>query len=185
MLKEQQLARSTASLILVMLTGLTFFADLQFEFGFATWLPYFFLAVPVSALYSRLVFLGAVGGWTLLIAAKVWAHLPSYDVSTDLFNRTFGIVGLWITAYLLYQHRQLGRLRDEDEQRVRTMLHGALDAVITIDAQNMITTWNPQAEQTFGYAHDEALGTPLPDLIIPPSFREAHLKGVERYCDEG
>ncbi len=185
MLKEQQLGRSTTSLILVILTGLTFFADLQFEFGFATWLPYFLLAVPVSALYSRLVFLGAVGGWTLLIAAKVWAHLPSYDVSTDLFNRTFGIVGLWITAYLLYQHRQLGRLRDEDEQRVRTMLHGALDAVITIDAQSIITTWNPQAEQTFGYRPDEALGAQLPDLIIPPSFREAHLKGVERFVTKG
>ena len=168
-----------------MLTGLTFFADLQFEFGFATWLPYFLLAVPVSALYSRRLFLGAVGGWTLLIAAKVWAHLPSHDVSTDLFNRTFGIVGLWIAAYLLYQHRELGRLRNEDEQRVRTMLHGALDAVITIDAQSIITTWNPQAEQTFGYTPEEALGAQLPDLIIPASFREAHLKGVERFVTKG
>ncbi|MGZ8394925.1 MAG: PAS domain S-box protein, partial [Nitrospira sp.] len=167
MLREKQLARSTTSVILVMLTGLTFFADLQFEFGFATWLPYFLLAIPVSRLYSRRIFLGAVGGWTLLIAAKVLAHLPSDDVTTDLFNRTFGIVGLWITAYLLSQHRQLGRLRNEDEQRVRTMLHGALDAVITIDAQSIITTWNPQAEHTFGYTPEEALGALLSDLIIP------------------
>ena len=185
MLREKQLARSTTSVILVMLTGLTFFADLQFEFGFATWLPYFLLAIPVSRLYSRRIFLGAVGVWTLLIAAKVLAHLPSDDVTTDLFNRTFGIVGLWITAYLLYQHRQLGRLRNEDEQRVRTMLHGALDAVITIDAQSIITTWNPQAEQTFGYTREEALGALLSDLIIPPAFREAHLKGLERFVTKG
>ncbi len=185
MLREPQLARSTTSVILVMLTGLTFFADLQFEFGFATWLPYFLLAIPVSALYSRRVFLGAVGGWTLLIAAKVWAHLPDDDMSTDLFNRTFGIVGLWITAYLLYQLRQLGRLRDEDEQRVRTMLHGALDAVITIDAQSIITTWNPQAERTFGYAREEALGALLSNLIIPRAFRDAHLKGLERFLAKG
>ena len=185
MLREKQLARSTTSVILVILTGLTFFADLQFEFGFATWLPYFLLAIPVSALYSRRVFLGAVGGWTLLIVAKVWAHLPSDDVSTDLFNRTFGIVGLWVTAYLLYQHRQLGRLRDEDEHRVRTMLHGALDAVITIDAHSIITTWNPQAEQTFGYTREEAFGALLSNLIIPPAFRDGHLKGVERFMTKG
>ena len=115
---------------------------------------------------------------------RSWAHLPSDDVSTDLFNRTFGIVGLWITAYLLYQHRQLGRLRDEDE-------HGTnhaprrLGCSVTVDAQSIITTWNPQAEQTFGYTPDEALGTQLSDLIIPPSFREAHLKGVERFVTKG
>ena len=185
MLRERQLARSTTTVILVILTGLIFLADLQFEFGFATWLPYFLLAIPVSGLYSRRVFLFSVAGWTLLITAKLGTHLPSDDLTTDLFNRTLGIVGLWITAYLLYQHRQLGRLRSEDEHRVRTMLHGALDAVITIDAQSIITTWNPQAEQTFGYTREEALGALLSDLIIPQAFREAHLKGLQRFLTKG
>src|SRR5574340_1165866 len=146
---EKPTDRSTTTAVLLILTGLIFFADLRFESGFATWLPYFFLAVPASRLYSRRVFLIAVGGWSLLIPAKLLVHIPTHDPTTGLFNHTLGIIGLWITAYLLYQHRQMGRLRAEDEERMRTMLDGALDAVITIDADSIVTTWNRQAEQTF------------------------------------
>ena len=113
---ETQAAPSTTG-ILIVLTGFVLCADLQFEFGFATWLPYFMLAVPVSRLYSRRVFLFAVGGWSLLITATLLAHIPTADPTTGLFNRTLGIVGLWITAYLLYRHRQQERLRREDESR--------------------------------------------------------------------
>ncbi len=62
MLMERPLARSTTTVTLVILTGLIFFGDLQFKFGFATWLPYFLLAIPVSSLYSRGVFLCLSGG---------------------------------------------------------------------------------------------------------------------------
>ncbi|MCE3224482.1 MAG: putative Histidine kinase [Nitrospira sp.] len=179
MLREKRFAGSGTTAILVILTGMTFVADLQFEFGFATWLPYFLLAIPVSWIYSRRVFLCSVGGWTLLITAKLLTDLPNDELTTGLFNRTFGIIGLWVTAYLLSQQRELARLHNEDEQRVRTMLHGALDAVITIDIQSLITTWNPQAEHTFGYTRAEALRVSLTELIIPPAFREAHLRGLQ------
>lgn len=182
---EKPTDRSTTTAVLLILTGLIFFADLRFESGFATWLPYFFLAVPASRLYSRRVFLLAVGGWSLLIPAKLLVHIPTDDLTTGLFNHTLGIIGLWITAYLLYQHRQMGRLRAEDEERMRTMLDGALDAVITIDADSIVTTWNRQAEQTFGFNRKEALGASLSDLIIPPAFREAHLKGLRRFLAKG
>jgi CheY-like chemotaxis protein/HPt (histidine-containing phosphotransfer) domain-containing protein len=114
---ETQAARSTTTGILIVLTGFVFCADLQFESGFAAWLPYFILSIPVSRLYSRRVFLFAVGGWSLLIMATLLAHIPAADLTTGLFNRILGIVGLWITAYLLYQHRQLERLRREGESR--------------------------------------------------------------------
>lgn len=185
MLREKRFAGSGTTAILVILTGLTFVADLLFEFGFATWLPYFLLAIPVFWIYSRRVFLCSVGAWTLLITAKLLTDLPNDELTTGLFNRTFGIIGLWVTTYLLYQQRELARLPNEDEQRVRTMLHGALDAVITIDIQSLITTWNPQAEHTFGYTSAEALGVSLTKLIIPPAFLEAHLRGWQRFLVKG
>ncbi|MBA2485931.1 MAG: PAS domain-containing protein, partial [Nitrospira sp.] len=88
----------------------------------------------------------------------------------------------WITAYLLYQHQELGRRRNEDEQRVRTMLHGALDAVITIDARSIVTTWNPQAEKIFGFTPAEALRALLSDLIIPPAFVRPTSRASKSHC---
>ena len=41
------------------------------------------------------------------------------------------------------------------------ILDTALDAVVGMDAQGLITEWNPQAEVTFGWSRDEALGRRL------------------------
>jgi PAS domain S-box-containing protein len=181
---ERSTDRSATTAVLVGLTGLIFIADLRFEPGFATWLPYFFLAVPASRLYCRRLFLIAVGGWSLLIPAALLVQIPTENLTTGLFNRTLGIIGLWITAYLLSQHREVGRLRAEGEQRIRTMLDGALDAIITIDTHGIVTTWNRQAEHTFGFLRKEALESPLFRLIIPPACRDAHLKGLRRLLTE-
>ena len=70
-------------------------------------------------------------------------------------------------------------LRDS-EARSRSIVETALDAIIAIDKDGRIVGWNPQAEATFGYSADEAIGRGLSDTIIPPQFRDAHFAGVER-----
>lgn len=110
--------RSTTTGILVLLTGLIGLAELQSEFRQATWLAYLMLAVPASRLYSRQVFRFAVGGWSLLIAAGLLPPLLAGEATADLVNRTIGLIGLWIIAYLLEQDRTFGGLRSEDEQPV-------------------------------------------------------------------
>lgn len=115
-----------------MLTGLTCVADLQFEFGFATWLPYFLLAIPVSRLYSHRVFLCSVGGWTLLITAKLPTYLPNDDLTTDFFNRTFGIIGLWVTAYFLYPEPSTGQPADSRLPQVALPLASSVPAALRL-----------------------------------------------------
>ena len=56
------------------------------------------------------------------------------------------------------------RLR-ESEERFRAMTESAVDAVVTIDADGAIVSWNRGAQSIFGYAPDEALGTPLGRLL--------------------
>ncbi|MEY2529680.1 MAG: hypothetical protein QOJ05_1770, partial [Verrucomicrobiota bacterium] len=58
------------------------------------------------------------------------------------------------------------------------MIEASLDCVITIDAQSTILEFNAAAERTFGYARAEVIGKPLPEMIIPPSLREAHRRGM-------
>src|SRR5687768_856679 len=61
----------------------------------------------------------------------------------------------------------------------------AIDCIITSDHRGVITEFNPAAERTFGYRKDEVIGRQMVDLIIPPSLRERHLRGMERYLKTG
>jgi PAS domain S-box-containing protein len=73
----------------------------------------------------------------------------------------------------------LGRRRVEDrlratEESSASIVHAALDCIITMDHRGRVVDFNPAAETTFGYDRDETIGELLADLIIPPEFRDAH-----------
>jgi diguanylate cyclase (GGDEF)-like protein/PAS domain S-box-containing protein/hemerythrin-like metal-binding protein len=100
---------------------------------------------------------------------------------------------------LLHTRNQLGQLNDsldqkvqertaelrESEMRTRTILNTALDAFICMDSAGFVTGWNAEAEKLFGYAHTEALGKNLSDLIIPPAYRDAHQRGLSHFIKTG
>jgi diguanylate cyclase (GGDEF)-like protein/PAS domain S-box-containing protein len=69
--------------------------------------------------------------------------------------------------------------------RTRQILDNAQDAFISMDSRGYVVDWNPQAEATFGWAKDAALGRNLAELIIPPRLREAHRRGLERIVATG
>lgn len=69
--------------------------------------------------------------------------------------------------------------------RLRAILEAALDAVITMDAAGRIVDWNPRAEAIFGWSRQEAVGRTVAETVIPPRFREAHRRGLERFLVSG
>ncbi len=73
----------------------------------------------------------------------------------------------------------------ESEQRVRLIINTALDAVIMTDADGIITEWNHQAEVIFVWAHKEAVGNQMSDMIIPQEHRNAHQSGMKRFLTTG
>lgn len=75
--------------------------------------------------------------------------------------------------------------RREDEIRIRSIVDTALDAVVQMDANGLISGWNRQAEQIFGWPAAGALGCLLHDVIIPERYRQAHQQGMQRYLDTG
>jgi PAS domain S-box-containing protein len=87
-------------------------------------------------------------------------------------------------------HLEMGFLRREaalreSEAQLRAILEGALDAVVGMDASGVVIDWNHQAVATFRYTREEAIGRRLSELIIPPQFREAHERGLEKYFETG
>ncbi|HEX7239486.1 MAG TPA: ATP-binding protein [Longimicrobiaceae bacterium] len=71
------------------------------------------------------------------------------------------------------------------EARLRAIIDSALDAVVTTDADSVITGWSAHAERMFGWSAGEALGRTLAATIIPQRHREAHQAGVRRYLATG
>jgi PAS domain S-box-containing protein len=71
------------------------------------------------------------------------------------------------------------------EQRTRSIIETANDAVVGMDASGLITDWNRAAEATFGWSREEAIGRVLAETVIPERYREAHRMGFERYLATG
>ena len=65
------------------------------------------------------------------------------------------------------------------------ILGAALDAIITMDDEGRIMEFNPAAEQMFGYSGDEVAGADMAELIMPPSLRTPHRRGLARYLESG
>jgi PAS domain S-box-containing protein len=73
----------------------------------------------------------------------------------------------------------------ESELRKRAILDSALDCIITMDHAGRIVDFNPAAEKVFGLPREAAIGHTVAETIIPPRFREAHWKGMERFLQTG
>jgi PAS domain S-box-containing protein len=83
------------------------------------------------------------------------------------------------------QRKQAESQRRQSEARKAAILESALDCIITIDQHSRVLEFNPAAEQTFGYHRDQAIGHSMPDLIIPPNYRDAHKRGLAHYLETG
>ena len=170
---------------LCLATAGTFLIDLYFPLGFTPWVSYFFLAFVVSRLYSPRTVLLATVIWSLLIVSGAVFSSKGGDPIAGAFNRAAGVGTLWLMASLLYFDGQSLRTRFNGDARVHAMVQGALDAMVTIDGRGVVVEWNPQAEATFWFTREEAVGRALTDLIIPPQHRAAHVAGMQRYMKVG
>jgi diguanylate cyclase (GGDEF)-like protein/PAS domain S-box-containing protein len=77
-----------------------------------------------------------------------------------------------------------GLLRAQ-EQKIRLLVEHANDAFVGMDRHGIITEWNQQAEITFGWHADEAIGQPMADLLAPPRLRQAHFDGMAAFLRSG
>src|SRR5690606_36118499 len=73
----------------------------------------------------------------------------------------------------------------EAKEEARAIVETAHDAYVAIDADSVILEWNRQAELTFGWSREEAIGLNLADTILPPQFRDRHVAGIDRFLRTG
>lgn len=70
-------------------------------------------------------------------------------------------------------------------RRLGSIFDSALDAVVTMGADGVITDWNPMAETIFGWPRSEAVGRLVSETIIPHRYRGAHKSGLRHFLATG
>jgi PAS domain S-box-containing protein len=83
------------------------------------------------------------------------------------------------------ERKQAEEALRSSEEHFRRIVDTAQLAFISIDEDGLITAWNPQAEQMFGWSRAEAIGDRLSRTIIPHRYREAHGRGFEEFLATG
>jgi PAS domain S-box-containing protein len=169
------------------------------------WTPYDEDMKEQGAAYAKLGV--TFGGWYEILRMVQWPLRPrlveayvrtperlvgALESMQALVDRAMLMVGsqyLDTKQGLLVAQRELAEQRSlelaQAEARASAMLQSALDCIISMDHTGAIIDFNPAAERTFGYAFAGAAGKKLADLIVPPSLREAHRRGLERYLATG
>ncbi len=111
--------------------------------------------------------------------------LRALDFVADL-----GVLGFAIAAMVWYGLRleaQDARLRaavDEGQARLGAVVDSAMDAIITVNAEQRIVLFNRAAESVFGCPREDALGSNL-DRFLPARFRAAHRAHLEQFGHTG
>jgi PAS domain S-box-containing protein len=59
------------------------------------------------------------------------------------------------------------RTREAENERLAAIVRSSDNAIISKDLNGIVTAWNSGAERLYGYTSDEAVGSPLADMIIP------------------
>jgi diguanylate cyclase (GGDEF)-like protein/PAS domain S-box-containing protein len=154
---------------------------------------------------EELVAMNAAQWDAQLTAAQVKARLAALKDAADRFEarhrrRDGGIIDVEVNIVkvdvdgqqLVYcssrdvsERKQAERALIENQGKFRAVIETALDAVVQMDSAGIITGWNSQAEKIFGWARTEAVGRMLHETIIPPQYREAHVRGLKRFLLSG
>jgi PAS domain S-box-containing protein len=82
------------------------------------------------------------------------------------------------------ERRQAEEMLRDAEQRFRSVVQTASDAIIVVDSRGEIVFWNRGAEAIFGYSANEAIKEPV-TIIIPERYREEYREQISRMISTG
>ena len=111
----------------------------------------------------------------------------THDLSKRLELRSNDEIGILADDFNNMTARLEGesKAHREAETRLRATIDNALDAVVQMNSEGVITGWNEQAINIFGWLREEAIGRLLHETIIPPQYREDHIRGMQHYLATG
>ncbi len=176
----QENKTSTALFLIGSLCAGIFILDLMIPTGIAIGmlyaLPAFLACRMLPCREAVLVTLGC----TLLI--PLGAHFSPAGGTPWMYvtNRVLSVLVVWITLGLAFQRQRAQEIQATSENRLEGIVQSAMDAIISVDADQRIVLFNPAAERMFQCRAEDALGEKL-DRFIPERFRTAHREHIRHF----
>lgn len=121
--------------------------------------------------------LARTGSW---VAEKEYFHKNG--------GRLVGTVSANIISYgsvtnqsALFIIKDITQQKKLENERRKTIMDSALEAIVGINDLGNITFWNKNAEKLFGWQEEQIIGKKVSETIIPHKYREQHLAGLKKY----
>lgn len=119
--------------------------------------------------------------------ARVADEIAAGNLEAELPKvRQYGEVGTLTTSLTKMTNNLRKTIAHVSEQDARTnaVLNATADALITIDANGIIQSFNLSAEKLFGYSEEEICGKNVA-ILAPSPYREQHDAYISRYHRTG
>ncbi|MBI2478885.1 MAG: PAS domain S-box protein, partial [Planctomycetia bacterium] len=114
-------------------------------------------------------------------SGEVIPVLLTFSLLTDMLGQPTGIAAI---AEDITQRKQAEESLREKEERMRTILNTAADAIITIDQRGIIDSANAATERMFGYTQGELIGQNV-KMLMPSPYCDEHDGYIARYLATG
>ncbi|MCA1679651.1 MAG: SpoIIE family protein phosphatase, partial [Actinobacteria bacterium] len=156
--------------------------------GTAHWIPDLRLernfprARPAAAAGLRCALAFPVRGREGVLGAVEVLSASGAQVDESLLQ-SLTTVGSQIGQYIGHARADVAARRSEALKA--TVLEAALDCIVIMDHRGRVVEWNPAAVEVFGYERAEVVGQEMAELIIPPTLRERHRRGLAHYLATG
>ena len=131
-----------------------------------------------------IVLLLAIAAAALVLAWPIDAARIPLLIGAAASGALAAALALWLLRRDAGRQQAADRALARGEARLRGILDSAMDAIITVDADQRVILFNNAAEKMFGWTRDEALGAPLASFI-PERFRRGHAEHVARFGQAG
>jgi two-component system NtrC family sensor kinase len=79
------------------------------------------------------------------------------------------------------EQRKAESLLRQSEEKFRAISESAMDAIIIMNHEGVVTYWNRSAQKIFGYHEEEIVGQNLYDLLVPERLRDKQRQGFMKF----
>ncbi len=94
------------------------------------------------------------------------------------------LVGLSQQAAAGIENARLHDARDREKQYYEALVTLSPTAIVTMDPDERVTSWNPAAERLFGWSDAEAVGRPIDELVLGTAAEREEGESVTRQALE-